>query len=205
MDYDIIPLAIEPLAVIAGDSMRLIFTKSIYDMALGVLSYPVLSKADYRRIWEFRKENDELYFSVAEPHFAFVFSVFNIDRETFIAEIKGKAKGFRPFEFEIKCAMVNKDAFLDCFHILLVPDKGYSSIVKLHDKLYSGILFKEQRLDIDFIPHIGIGNSPDKYTVKSWVDQWNGREFSIKGEIITLTIVDYIDGILSDIVEIKLV
>ena len=174
-------------------------------MALGVLSYPQLRADDYERIQKFRKANDELYCTVAEPHFPFVFPVSGIDQKAFIAEIESKSRGMKAIDFEIKCATINKDAVLDYFHLLLVPDEGYSKMVRLHDKLYADKLFNDLRLDIDYIPHIGIANSQDPLKVKSWVDEWNKKDFIIKGKITTLTIVDYTDNILTDLQEIKLI
>jgi 2'-5' RNA ligase len=73
----------------------------------------------------------------------------------------------------------------------LVPDEGYSNIIKLHDKLYSGSFQDYQRLDIDFVPHIGIANSKDKFRCKQMVEEWNEKDFSIKGTISHLTIATY--------------
>ena len=142
-------------------------------MALGVGAYPKLEDGDYNIIQDFRKENDELYYSIAEPHFAFVFPIEEdkIKKDQFIEEIFDNSNGVEQIDFEIKCATVNKDIFLDYYHLLLVPDKGYSKIVKLHDKLYSNLLFNHLSLDIDFIPHIGIANSKDKFKVKRWADE----------------------------------
>lgn len=114
-------------------------------IAYGVLAYPSLTNYDYNLIQEFRKENDELYYSIAEPH-----------------------------------------------------------IVKLHDRLYSGIFFNYLRLDIDFIPHIGIANSKNRFEVKKWADVWNQNEFSIVGIIKKLTIIEYTNNIVTDISEILL-
>lgn len=173
-------------------------------MALGVLAYPVLKPEDYKRIQDFRKKNDQLYYEVAEPHVAFIFPVDDIEQESFVAEVLDKAKGKKAIDFEIKCATINKDAILDYFHLLLVPDKGHSDIVKLHDCLYSELFCEHLRLDIDFIPHIGIANSKDPYEVKKWVDNWNCQEFSIVGTVDKLTIVDYSNNVLTNLVEIKL-
>lgn len=173
-------------------------------MANGVCAYPRLKKSDYKIIQDFRKENDELYYLIAEPHIAFVFPIDKIEKDQFISEIFDKSKGVKQIDFEIKCVTVNKDAFLDYYHLLLVPDKGYSKIVKLHDKLYSDILFNHLRLDIDFIPHMGIANSKDKYKVKNWADNWNYKEFTINGLIDSLTVVDYTNNILTDLDKIKL-
>ena len=173
-------------------------------MALGVLAYPSISNDDYKLIQKFRKSNDELYFEIVDPHFAFVFPTDSLAEKDFIEEIKDKAKGFESINFELKCACVNKDSFIDYFHLLLVPDEGHSQIVKLHDKLYSDCLFNELRLDIDFIPHIGIANSRDRYKVKTWADNWNSRTFSIQGCINVLTVINYNGNSLKDIINIPL-
>ena len=148
--------------------------------------------------------NDELYYSVAEPHVSFVFPVFDVEKDQFINEVHDKSKGIKKINFEMRCAVVNKDAVIGCFHLLLVPDKGYSDIVKLHDRLYSDLFFKDLRLDIDFIPHMGIANSKDGFEVKIWADSWNQKEFSIAGTIEKLTIVDYTNNILTDLNEVYL-
>jgi hypothetical protein len=126
-------------------------------------------------------------------------------REEFVDEILRKSEGIKKIDFEIKCATVNKDSVLDYYHLLLVPDKGYSRIVKLHDRLYSDKLFNHLRLDIDFIPHIGIANSKDPYEVKNWADTWNKNDFSINGSIESLTVVDYSNNILTDLEEVELI
>ncbi len=174
-------------------------------MAYGVCAYPRLKRKDFKLIQDYRKENDKLYYSIVQPHFSFVFPVTRIKSKQFVSEILNKSKGFKYIDFEIRCAVINKDAFIDYYHLFLIPDKGYSDIVKLHDKLYSGILFNELRLDIDFIPHIGIANSKDKYKVKKWFDNWNKIDLSIKGTIDKLTVVDYTNSILTNMNEIKLV
>ncbi len=144
-------------------------------------------------------------FTVARPHFPLVFPADLADREAFIREVADRAAGVQRIHFEIKCATVNKDAFLDHYHLLLVPDQGYSSIVKLHDRLYSRSLQEHLRLDIDFIPHIGIANSRDKYKIRQLANDWNRRDFSISGTIAGLTVVDFSHNILTDLHQIRLV
>jgi 2'-5' RNA ligase len=60
------------------------------------------------------------------------------------------------------------------------------------------------RLDIDFIPHIGIANSKDKYQVKQWVDHLNSRPLLMEGTVKSITIIDYTDGVLTDLETIHL-
>lgn len=77
------------------------------------------------------------------------------------------------------------------YHALLAPDEGFSSIVKLHDKLYCRNLKPYHRMDIDFIPHLGIGTSKNKDKCKRMVDEWNEHNFSITGIVSLLSIVKY--------------
>lgn len=137
-------------------------------MAYAVISYPELSGTDYKRIQEYRKENDEWLFTVVEPHITFVFPVFEMQEEDFITEIETLAYNTQKINFVFRCAIINKDSFSDYYHALLAPDEGFSRIVKLHDKLYSRTLKPYHRMDIDFIPHMGLGTSKDKETCKKW-------------------------------------
>lgn len=160
-------------------------------MTLLVIAYPELKSDDYTRIQNYRRHNDGLYFKIAEPHFTIVFPVFDINDDIFIREIEKQSADSHVIDFEIKCATINKDSFIPYFHEFLVPDSGFSDIVKLHDKLYSGLLFPILRLDIDFIPHIGIGNSADPLISKKRVDELNSSDLSVKGRISGLDIVSY--------------
>ncbi|MGB9772354.1 MAG: 2'-5' RNA ligase family protein [Candidatus Kapaibacteriota bacterium] len=173
-------------------------------MAYLVLAYPKLTSDDFTKIQNYRKKNDELFFKIVDPHFTIVFPVFDISEDKFIEEVKQKSTNIAKFDFVIRCATINKDAFNDYFHTFLVPDEGYSKIVKLHDKLYSDKLKDYLRLDIDFIPHIGIGNSKDKNSCKKMVDEWNKKDFSISGKITHLTIVNYENDRVTKIEEIEL-
>lgn len=173
-------------------------------MAYLVISYPELSWSDYNWIQRFRRENDPLYYSVVEPHFTLVFPVFDIEETAFVQEATKLLAGVNKIDFTLRCATINKDAFSDYYHILLVPDEGFSKIVKLHDRLYSGLFKSNLRLDIDFIPHIGIGNSLDKTVCKQWVDDWNSQDFEINGSINQIDIIEYDNNKVSTVEIIKL-
>ena len=174
------------------------------NMAYLVLAFPELTKTDFDLIQEYRKRNDELYFNVVNPHFTIVFPTSDFSENEFVKEVTKQSTKFRTFDFTIRCATINKDAFSDYYHTFLVPDEGFSNIVKLHDKLYSNKLIGNLRLDIDYIPHIGIGNSNDKFICKKMVDNWNTSDFSISGKITQLTIVEYTNATVKKIQEIEL-
>lgn len=160
-------------------------------MSYLVLAYPKISEENFKFIQDYRKINDPKYFNVVKPHFTIVFSTSNFSEDNFIEEVVKQAHNLNKFDFKIKCATINQDDSKTFYHEFLVPDQGYSDIVKLHDKLYSGKFFDNLRFDIDYIPHIGIGNSEDVRVCKKNIDTLNSKNLLIEGSISVLDIVKY--------------
>jgi len=173
-------------------------------MAYLALAYPELKTEDYNWIQSFRKDNDELYFKVVAPHFTIVFPTFNKSEDEFIKSVEEKSMALKRITFAIRCSVINKDALNDYWHVFLTPDEGNSEIIKLHDMLYSGELSDNLLLEIPFIPHIGIGNSKDKWICKKLIDDINERGINIKGSITQLDIVSYVDNEVKTIKKIEL-
>ena len=151
-----------------------------------VLAYPKLSKKDFHWIQNYRQEHDPRYYSVVKPHFTIIFAIDDIKEEKFVEEVRKQVNGIKKFDFVIKVATINQDYSGNYFHEFLVPDQGYSNIVKLHDKLYSGKFSNYLRFDIDYIPHIGIGNNDKAFISKKRIDELNSQDISIKGSIESL-------------------
>src|ERR1041384_3572542 len=105
-------------------------------MNLQVVAYPELLRAALEMIQACRRENNTLY-NIIGAHFTIVFSVPDMPLEDFTAEVKKQTAGAKAIDFCLRSVIINKDAFSDNFDAFLVPDEGFSSIVKLHDKLYS--------------------------------------------------------------------
>jgi hypothetical protein len=160
-------------------------------MALLVLAYPQIEKNDYDWIQKFRAKHDERYFNIVDPHFTLVFPVFNADESQFIDHTKSVAKKFKEFYFVLRCAQIVKDSFSDYTDVFLVPEEGYRIFVKLHDSLYTDILEPELRLDIPFIPHLGLANSLDPKHCKELADKINNTGIEVVGAISKLDVVQY--------------
>lgn len=154
------------------------------------ISYPKLSSKDFNWIQDFRKKNDKMYYEIVDPHFTFIFPGHEIADEDFEEHIKAKISNHGQIEFSLNCAVIVKDSFIDIWHAFLVPDKGFSSIVKLHDRLYEGIMKEYLLLEIPYIPHIGIATNKDKMVIKGIVDEINSMNISIKGSINTISLFD---------------
>ena len=158
-------------------------------MSYLAISYPELEPNDFEKIQQFRKARDFQY-KLIEPHFTLVFPTAGFQAQTFSAEITKQAAGTDPFDFCLRCATINKDAFSERYHIFLVPDEGFSKILKLHDQLYADQLSPYRSLDIDYVPHITIGNTKDPQLCLDMVNQWNQTDFEIWGQIKQLDLIE---------------
>lgn len=163
-------------------------------MAYLVVAYPRLEQSDFEFIQNYREQNDPRYFSVIGPHITLVFAVNDIDKDSFVNEVKQKLASVAPFDIAFNVATINQNDDGEYYHEFLVPDTGYSNIVKLHDKLYSGLFAPHLRFDIDFIPHIGIGNSDEAQISKQRIDELNAKGVSIPGKVESVDVIEYKDG-----------
>lgn len=161
-------------------------------MALVVVNYPSIAEHDYNWIQAIRAEHD-IYYEIISPHFTFVFPCSITDEIRFVRHIKQHLNGVKKIRFVSRCALVVKDRVSEYTHVFLIPDDGFSDIVRLHDRLYTGLLASELRLDIPFLPHIGIGNGVNPQACKTLADNLNRTGFSIEGTIDTLDIASF-DG-----------
>jgi len=160
-------------------------------MSLLVLAFPNIDKKDFQWIQSIREKYDEKYFNIVEPHFTLVFPLSELSINELSRHVKSISKKFGVFYFVLRCAQIVKDSFSDYTDVFLIPEEGYRIFVKLHDALYTGPIEKDLRLDIPFIPHIGIANNLDPKFCKKIADEINSKNLEIVGEINKLSIVDY--------------
>jgi hypothetical protein len=168
-------------------------------MAYLAIAYPELAPEDFDWIQSYRARHDRRYYNVVKPHFTLVFggteaAIQSLSETSFIQEIETQLGGAAPIPFELAVATVNRDLSGEYYHEFLVPELGYANIVRLHDKLYSGKLKSRLRLDIDYIPHIGIGNDDDPQTCKTRIDELNLTAISVRGIINTVDVIEYSNG-----------
>ncbi|MBC7764304.1 2'-5' RNA ligase family protein [Microbacteriaceae bacterium] len=158
-----------------------------------LISYPNISKADYDWIQSIRKDHDPRYFSVVKPHITIVFGTNKLTSQELLEHSQKKLKDFSRIAINFDSALVVEDDSKSFFHTFLVPSEGYNKITKLHDLLYEDEMASELRLDIPFIPHIGIGTSDSENDMDSLARQINERVISIQGFLDVLSLVQF-DG-----------
>jgi len=172
-------------------------------MSLLLLAYPHVGQQDLDKIQAYRKKYD-LQYSFAAPHFTIVFAIDDIPAETFVKEAKKQSKGIKPFTFTVNKASVNKNDFHMLYHSFLIPGEGYDNIVVLHDKMYSKLFSQHLHPTIAYVPHITIGSAVNKQTCEKIVAIWDKDAREIHGDINSVDVVSYENGILTTIEKIEL-
>jgi len=152
-----------------------------------VVAYPELAPADHAWIERLRQRHDPNFRLVA-PHWTLIFPTAALDPAAIERHIAQVAAGFAPFAFELRCALVVRDAFSALSHLFLVPDAGFGQLVRLHDALYGGVLADQLRLDVPYIPHITIGAFDNAHACKAVADTLNQGGLAISGRVERLSI-----------------
>jgi 2'-5' RNA ligase len=160
-------------------------------MALLVVAYPLLAPPDDAWIQAIRAQYDVARYRMIAPHFTLVFPTIAIERSVLLAHITEQTIGVSPMAFALRCAMAVSDPLSATTHTFLVPDEGYSALVKLHGRLYTGVLTAALRLDLPFIPHITIGTATAPWTCKQLADLVNQQDVCIRGRIERLSLLTY--------------
>jgi 2'-5' RNA ligase superfamily protein len=162
-------------------------------MALAVVNYPAIRRDDLDWIQSIRREHDHLFFGVVDPHLTIVFPTDGVAQSTLVEHVAERVSVFHSFEVVFRCAILGDPDFMGHAHAFLTPDEGFSEIVRLHDGLYTGPLAGELRLDLPFIPHVGIASTPSLEECKAIVDRLNKERFEIRGQVDALDVIGY-DG-----------
>ena len=151
--------------------------------ALYAAVFPIL---DVTWLADFRRQHDPLASFIA-PHVTLVFPTDGLSAESFRGAIQIAASKTRSFQALFRSALLMPEE--TSTRIFLVPDEGFSHIVKLHDQLYAGELASLLRLDIPFVPHITVGSHLDLKTAKKLVDGLNAASFEVHAAIDHIQIV----------------
>ena len=118
-------------------------------MHYGLVYFPKLEKDSINKI---RQKYDPTYKIIA-PHLTILFPVpSSIGKIRIIKHINNVLKKQHPIKVHFSSYKKSWDHWL-----LLTMGEGETEIIGLSMSIYSGILSKYRRKDIEFIPHIGLG------------------------------------------------
>jgi 2'-5' RNA ligase len=118
-------------------------------MLYSVVYYPDLRD---KRIELFRKDHDP-YADLIQEHLTIVFPFpAEIELQVLVNHVKGVLRKHEPFEAFITGFEKSWDHWL-----FLAVEQGKAEFNTIHEELYTGILDRFLRRDIEYKPHIGLG------------------------------------------------
>ncbi len=159
-------------------------------MSLIAVSYPELQPTDYEFIQAFRRKHEPNY-HLLEPHVTLIFPVDDLEPDRFLDHVRPIVSATATIEFTMRSVNLVKEVDDERWFLLLVPDEGFSRIVKLHDELYNGPLAPYLRQDIPFVPHITLGVFGDWERGKILRDELNSVHLEVSGRLESLQVADY--------------
>lgn len=128
-----------------------------------------------------------------------VFQVHELPEGVFSEHVARVARASRPLSFMCRYAMVHNDNSSDDYYVFLVPDEGFSELALLHDALYTSVLASHLRLDIPYVPHVGIATLKDSGRCKELADELNAKRLRIGGKVDEISVVEYDGKLVTDL------
>ncbi|MFH2056816.1 MAG: 2'-5' RNA ligase family protein [bacterium] len=172
-------------------------------MSLIAISYPRLEKHDFDCIQSIRAEY-EPNFDLLDPHVTFVFETDDVEQSLFLEHLRPLITATPAIDFVMRSVSLVKDVGRERWFLLLIPDEGFSFMVRLHDRLYTGVLTPQLRIDIPFIPHITLGVFAEWMRGAGVRDELNAKSLAISGQLTSILIADYRTNELRPILEVPL-
>ncbi|MEQ8814847.1 MAG: 2'-5' RNA ligase family protein [Thalassobaculum sp.] len=156
-------------------------------MSLAVLGRPRLKAADAAWITALRDRHGKaLATPEIGPHVTLVFPTGATDATTATGHLAMVAGETPPLDLAFRCALPVPDPDSGDTFVYLVPDEGFSTLVRLHDRLYSGPFAEALRLDLPYIPHITLGRIAEAKLARALADDLNGQEPEIGARLETV-------------------
>ena len=163
-------------------------------MGLLVLAYPKLSSADFQWIEAIRAEHNRADFEIIRPHVSLVFETAIMTCDKLLEHMTPVAASAQPFDLTFRAVMLMPGIVSAETFLFLVPDEGLSAAMLLLDRLYTGMLSSERRLDIPYIPHITIGRFDDPGACKALADDLMSQPIEIRAPVEAIELVEFGDG-----------
>jgi 2'-5' RNA ligase len=155
---------------------------------LFTVAFPEWAAADAAFVDGFRRRHDEAMHSVVGPHVTLLFGCSALPAPDYRAHVERVAASSPTLSVRFRYAMLGADDEQPLAYVFLVPDDGNAGLSLLHDRLYTGPMAAQLRLDLPYTPHVTIGRSADRLQAKRWCDQLNEAGVDIEARISTLTV-----------------
>lgn len=126
-----------------------------------LIARPIFKANAVNFVQNVRAEFPELKHNTIEIHVTLMFKMLEgLTVEQWNEHMANVLQGQKPIAMAFRCAIPMPDLTRDKTqrtHVLLVPDEGFSDVLKLHNALYTGKLAAKLLTDVPYIPQITIG------------------------------------------------
>ncbi len=173
-------------------------------MGLYALCYPRFNGEGGKFVDDLRQEHDLMYRDVVRPHFTMRFQVRDMSLEAFTEHVIHVASRHAPIAFTCRYAMVHPDHETEDWYVFLVPDMGFGELAHLHDDLYTGTLASKLRLDLPFVPHIGVVTLKDRDACKNLAADLNRSGVEVSGSVDHVSVSSYDGKMVTDLIQVRL-
>jgi 2'-5' RNA ligase len=139
-------------------------------------------------IHELRKKYDPLH-NLIPPHITLVFPfISNITTEELTMHMKCVLAGEKPFSIKLTGITGERDSYL-----FLNVKEGNDGIIRLHDKLYSGLLTEFLFRKVSYNPHLTVGRISDEVQFENALNVTEGFN-----EVFTTTVSQIVSEVIDE-------
>ena len=148
--------------------------------AIEVVAKPAFNKAELQWLTRLRETRAH---SPGQPWFTLVFPGSESSAKEIVDHIAATCALTPRIRFCLRSAMIVPDFNMSWFHVFLVPDEGFGSIIRLHDRLHVGPLASCLRPETPYIPHLTVASTRELDLARRTKASLNAQDLAISGRI----------------------
>jgi 2'-5' RNA ligase len=162
---------------------------------LAAICIPTFPDASWSWLQGLRSRHDPKYVHLVAPHVTVVFPTTALPEDSFIAHVSSCLRGVNGTAVAFSSAREFHDQATGADLVYLVPSEGADWFHWLHEKLYSGPLAAERRLDIPYVPHVTVGRFASSRQAAKVATEVSSACSSITGRVQAVDVVHVADDL----------
>lgn len=162
-------------------------------MSLAIVSFPELPADEVSWIEDIRRAHLSSPEADIAPHVTLVFPADLTQDDNLMMHMLGVAGSTQPFEAVFRIAAPVVDPVNGGWTVQLLPDRGLSKLMRIHNFLYSGPLAEHLNLDVPYVPHLTLARTATGQQAKALCEELNSNVIEVEANIVSVDLLR-IDG-----------
>lgn len=172
---------------------------------LMVVTVPTMSATDRAYIQTLRKQYDPQGYSFIEPHFTLLSLPHNFSKPVLTESLRIYLEQQAKVQFMLRTAIFMPPLNgHQAWYAFLLPEEGFSELMKLHRRLHSGQLQEMLDKNFPFIPHLTIGKFANQADCQRLVNAINATGLKLTGWIEKIVLMEALDNTAHVFAEVEL-